>query len=96
MQRLKHRMINKPFTLIAVNLGEEPEVLQEFLQKIQVGFTILLDENGTVARDWGLFAYPTSFLVNSEGEVKHVRYGEADWDSTETIRVIESLLPVPH
>lgn len=94
MQRLDQRLSGKPFKLIAINIGEDADKIKEFLQRINVELTIVLDSNGTVPRDWGLFAYPTSFLLDTQGIVSHVVYGDIEWDSADVLTLIESLMRV--
>ena len=94
MQQLSVKMTGKPFSIIAVNLAEEAGVIKSFLERMEIDFTIVLDRDGVVSRDWQVFAYPSSFLLDSSGQISHVRYGEADWSSSDTISLIESMLPV--
>ena len=91
MQRLKVHLQGKPFALLAINMGEREEALMPFLQGIGVDLDILLDVNGSVGRNWGVFAYPSSFLLDNEGQVTHVRYGEAEWDDPGIVSLIESM-----
>lgn len=93
MQRLEESLSGRPFKLIAVNIGEDPDEIKEFLQRINVELTVVVDGDGTVTRSWGLFAYPTTFLLDSQGHISQVVYGEVEWDSAEVVALIESLMP---
>ena len=95
LDRLATALADEPFELIAVNMGDSPEALGAFLDRLGLdpGFTIALDVDGDVTREWGLFAYPTTVLLDAEGRAVRVRYGATDWDAPEVIELIRSLMP---
>ena len=95
LDRLATTLADEPFELIAVNMGDSPEAMAAFLDRLALdpGFTIALDVDGDVTRDWGLFAYPTTVLLDAEGQAVRVRYGATDWDAPEVIELIRSLTP---
>ena len=95
LDRLATALADEPFELIAVNMGDSPEAPGAFLARLGLdpGFTIALDVDGDVARDWGLFAYPTTVLLDADGQAVRVRYGATDWDAPEVIELIRSLMP---
>lgn len=92
LARLEQQLSKEPFALLAINLAEEADVLKAFLAQHPLAVTVLSDADGTVAREWGLFAYPTSFLLDVAGDIRQVAYGELQWDLPETVAVIKSLL----
>ena len=53
----------------------------------------MLDSDGDARDAWQVDFYPSSFLVDSEGNVRYTAYGMIDWDSDETRRLIETLMP---
>jgi len=93
MQRLMAAMVNRPFTILAVNVKESGAKVWRFKNLLGVNFTTLLDSTGAVARDWDVQVYPTSFLVDPEGIIRYAAYGLVDWDAGEIKRVIEQMLP---
>ena len=93
LQRLAERLAAEPFALVTINLGETPDVVAAFVEAHDLELTVLLDADGAAGRDWGVFAYPSTFLVDPDGRITHVRYGEADWNDPAIVSVIESVLP---
>lgn len=93
MARLDARLADEPFALLAVNAGEETAVLAPFLERLGLDLTVLLDPDGTAVRDWGVFAYPTTVLVDPLGEARWIVRGELDWESPEAIETIRSMMP---
>jgi thiol-disulfide isomerase/thioredoxin len=40
----------------------------------------------------GIFAYPTTYLIDKNGEIKHSFVGEVDWNLIENQKLIEDLI----
>ena len=40
----------------------------------------------------GIFAYPTTYLIDKKGEIKHSFVGGVDWNLSENQKLIEDLL----
>lgn len=92
MQRLKEKMAGRPFDILAVNIAEPDKDVHEFLRtKVNVDFPVLLDRNGEMLKAWKVFAFPTSYLIDTEGRIRYGVYGEIEWDAPETIEKIKSL-----
>jgi thiol-disulfide isomerase/thioredoxin len=92
MQRLKEKMAGRPFVMLGVNSGEPRTDVDEFLKRIKVDFTILLDSDSSVTRRWKVFGLPTSFLVDRQGKVRYTLTGTTEWDSKDSVALIEGLL----
>lgn len=95
LDRLRAKMTGRPFAIVALDSAETVEEVNAFLSKMQPGFTVLLDADGSNTRRWKVFALPTSFLLDAEGRVRYVLTGPTEWDEGEAQRVIESLLAEP-
>lgn len=93
MQRLNARMRDKPFVILAVDMAEPEQDIRAFLKKIPVDFTILLDKDGKALQAWKVFAFPTSFVLGPDGQIRYALPGALEWDSPEVIEKIEGLYP---
>ena len=91
MQRLADRMADRPFALLAVNVGESAFRVAKFLALIGVDFTTLLDESGETFRTWGGKALPTSYVLDGVGRVRYVAYGKVDWDDEDIVAALSAL-----
>ena len=81
MQRLKEKMQGKPFVILAVNMAEDKATVIEFLTtRVYVDFPVLFDTNGKALQDWGVYAFPTSFVVDKNGLIRYALFGSVDWD----------------
>ncbi|MGB5718303.1 MAG: TlpA disulfide reductase family protein [Gammaproteobacteria bacterium] len=93
MQRLLSAMKGRPFTILAVNVKEAKTTVWRFKNLLKVNFPALLDSDGAATQAWEVQFYPTSFLIDSEGNIRYTAYGMIDWDGDETRQIIEQLLP---
>ena len=92
MQRLQDKYQDKDFQILAVNMGEDSTTIEIFLQKMTVDFPILLDSDGAILKQWKIFAFPTTFLVDKEGNIAYALFGGLEWDSPEAVAVVEELM----
>lgn len=95
MQRLAQRWRDKPFAIVAVNMGEEPKTVRAFAAKVKVTFPIWLDRDGAALKRWKVFAFPTSFVLDRSGKIRYALYGALDWETPETMAKIEALFREP-
>lgn len=93
MQRLQDKLTGRPFSILAVNMFESPDIVRQFLDtRVRVDFPILMDRDGAALKRWKVFAFPTTYIVGPEGRIRYALYGGLEWDSTEALEVIEKLL----
>jgi thiol-disulfide isomerase/thioredoxin len=95
IQRLKESLADRPFTVLAVNFREAKEKVWRFRNLLKVDFPLLLDVDGKTAEDWQVAVYPTSYLLDRQGRIRHVAYGQLQWDDREIVQTIEALLTEP-
>ncbi len=93
LQRLKQRMRNRPFKILAVNVREPRELSTGFLRRFSADFTVLLDPEGTTVRSWKLYVFPASFLIDPKGQIRFAYHGALEWDEGEALETIERLMP---
>jgi len=92
MVKLKNQLKDQPFEILAVNLAEEKPAIEAFIQKHPVNFPILLDPNGTVVKEWKVFAYPSTYLIDKKGQIRYALFGGYDWSSPTALKTVKSLL----
>jgi len=81
MSNLNSKLKNAPFKILAVNLGETKDQMSEFIKKYRVNFTILLDPNQSAPKDYKVFAFPTSYIIDKKGKIRYSIAGGFDWDT---------------
>jgi len=83
---------NDNFKLIAINIGQNKDVVNKFVKNMApIDFIILLDESMELT-DWNVKAIPTTFLLNDKGKIIYKVEGERKWDSPEFISFINSII----
>jgi len=92
MERLRVKMKGQPLEIVALASAEGPDDVKAFLSKMQLGFPILLDADGSNTQRWKVFALPTSFLLDRQGRVRYVLTGPTEWDEGEALKIIEAML----
>ncbi len=91
LSRLVTRMKGSPFRVAAVNIGESAETIRQFTREIPVNFDILLDSDGDAVRDWKVYAYPSNYLIDREGNIRYAYRGALEWDAPGIIQTIQAL-----
>lgn len=93
MQRLKEKLAGKPFTILAVDMGETPDVVSAYIKTVHTDFAVLLDSDGHTLKNWKVFAFPTSYVIDATGKIRYALFGSTEWDEADTLQKISDLLP---
>jgi thiol-disulfide isomerase/thioredoxin len=72
------------FTILAVNAGESPEQIHDFIKQMGLTFDILLDPQNKVQGLYRLRGYPTSFFIDAEGIIRVQQIGPLSEKQLET------------
>lgn len=81
------------FKILAINMAEDSNTINTFLKtKVSVDFNILLDTNGAALKQWKIFAFPTSFIIDKKGNIRYAIYGGIDWLDTDVVNKIKQLI----
>lgn len=90
IEPLYQKYRDQGLTILAVNVRQEREVAEKFISKLNISYDVLLDEEGTVARRYGVMGLPTTFFVDRNGKLGAKVLGESTPEVFE--RIIEELL----
>lgn len=93
LNRLRKLMAGKPFQLISINYAESAETIKHFLKQVKVEYPVLLDKEGNTSGLWNIIAYPSTFVIGSDGLIHYGVNAAIDWDSPDVVKVLESLMP---
>ena len=90
--RLQQKFNPKEFKIITINVAEPQNKINKFIKKVKFNLPILLDDNGQVVKKWGVYAYPSNFLIDRNGIIRYGYRGALKWDKQGVIDIIKSLL----
>jgi len=94
MQRLQDKLAGKPFVILAVDFGEGAPRIREFLRRLPVRFTVLLDRDLSTANAWKVNVLPTSLVVDANQKIRYTAVGDLEWDSPAVEGAIRKLIPL--
>ncbi len=71
MQEVYEEWSDKGLVILAINLGESPSTVEEFVQKHNLSFTVLLDTKRDVGQRYSVWRIPTTFFIDKDGIIQH-------------------------
>ena len=92
LARLYEKYRASGFTVLAVNIDEDPSKAARLAQQLGMRFPVLLDTGKQVSRTYDLSAMPSTVLVDRDGRVRHVHRGYRDGYEETYDRQIRELL----
>jgi len=90
--RLYDKYRGSGFTVLAVNIDEDPHKAAQLARQLGMRFPVLLDTDKKVSRLYDLGTMPSTFLVDRDGRVRYVHRGYRDGYEDTYDRQIRELL----
>ena len=91
LNRLRKKMQGKKFELISINYAESAERIRHFMQRVAVDYPVLIDPEGKVAGKWQVVAFPSTFVIGSDGNIRYGVNAAIHWDDPEVVKTISQL-----
>jgi thiol-disulfide isomerase/thioredoxin len=92
LQHVHHEMHKDNFEIVAINVDDEKETAQTFLQDHPVTYPVAYNPSGECPKSYGVKAMPSSYLIDKTGKVRHVHLGYRDGDQEQLQQLIAGLL----
>lgn len=76
----------KDVEILAVNLTDtesDRDDIEPFVDDFEMEFPVLLDESSKVAETYNIVAYPTSYMIDSEGHIQFIAMGAMNYEMME-------------
>ena len=83
LNALAARLAPQGLQFVALNHGEMPERVRQFLAEVPIHGTVMLDRSQTVLKTWGAQALPATFVLDATGRPRLWAQGERDWERSE-------------
>ncbi|MET0010664.1 MAG: TlpA disulfide reductase family protein [Candidatus Thiodiazotropha sp. 6PLUC9] len=92
LNRLNQLFKDNELRIVSIDFRETPEEMSTFLKQIPVDFPVLMDRDGLVSMDWQVFSFPSSFIIDRQGQIRYSANRAISWDSTEVVNTLNNLL----
>lgn len=92
LNELEHELKDRGLQILAVNMDEVLEEAQSFLSKHPARFTVATDANAQCAKDFGVKAMPSSYLIDRNGVIRQLHQGFRPGEAKEFRGLVEQLL----
>jgi peroxiredoxin len=92
LQRAWEQLRGEDIGVLAINMGEQKQAIEGFIQKHPVELPILLDKDFDMADAWAVSGLPTTYVVDPEGQIVFQVIGEREWDDPDLLEEIRGLL----
>ena len=78
--------------ILAVNVGESPSKVEEFVEDNGLSFPVLLDTERSVARDYNIRSIPMTLFIDRDGIIKDGKLGTFANKAEIDLRLVNSIL----
>jgi peroxiredoxin len=79
-----YRENQKETVVIAVNLGEEKQEVDKFIENNNISYPVLLDLQKKVADIYRIQSTPTTYIIDKKGIIRNIHLGPMDRSKMET------------
>jgi len=93
LDKLHNSPISKDFEMLAVSVDEGGAgAVAPFIQKNRLSLPVLFDPGGDVARLYGTYKLPETYIVDRQGVVRYKAIGPRDWTDPANIQVLQNII----
>ena len=78
----------EPPLILAINVAEVPGRVRRFLEGTPLDFPVLLDSDRTVTKAWGVYALPTTYVLDRSLAPRLVVEGDLDWTADDVVAAL--------
>jgi peroxiredoxin len=93
LDRLYRSLMGKDFMMLAVSEDEGGAGgVASFIQQNRLNLPVLLDTGNDVARLYGTYKLPETYIVDREGVVRYKAIGPRDWTDPSNIQILQNII----
>lgn len=92
LQKIHERYEPLGFTVLGVNVDENPEQAKRIVDRMNIQFPLLLDTDQDVSERYDVNAMPFTVLVDRDGNVNYVHRGYRPGDEVDYVDRLKPLL----
>lgn len=83
IEKISQEYIDQDLVVLAVDLGEDRDIVKSFVEENQYSFKVLLDSDQAVADQYNITSIPVSYFIDKEGNVVKKQVGAMTIDQME-------------
>jgi peroxiredoxin len=95
MVELHEKFSPQGLRIVAVSVDRSRDDLESFVKEYQMPFQVLHDADSVAARQYGVFRFPETFLIDRRGRVYRHLVGAVEWMSEPMLDILTQLLKEP-
>ena len=92
MERLWQRYRDRGLVVLAVATDADPAAVARFVSKHALTFPVGVDRDMQAAGLYGVWALPSTFIVDRKGQRALFASGPREWDGEAAVRLFDTLL----
>ena len=93
MQEMYEEYGKDGFIILAVDVGEDSETVQRFMNELALTFPAFLDENKEVYKEYNKSnGIPQSYIIDRQGIIREYIPGSKDWDTLQARSTVLRIL----
>ena len=91
-ERLHQDFAAQGLTVMGMNVREEMSRIQRYARELSLTYPLVLDQEGVIAKAYGVIGLPTTFLIGRDGRPVALAIGPRAWGSVEARALVQVLL----
>lgn len=92
LQRLHDAYRERGLEVLAVNVDEDAQAVDEAVKKLKLTLPLFSDADGTLGDLFQVEALPHTLILDSQGKILHQEIGDRDWMDDEMKKSVEAWL----
>ncbi len=92
LEQLHQTYQSQGLVVLSIDLKETADQVKAFFQKHSLSFPALLDQDGSIFRDYLVAGMPTTYLIGRDGTMLARGVGGRDWKRAEALQLIKELI----
>ncbi len=77
IEPIQQELRDQGLRVLAVNVRQDRDTAARFIAKLGISYSVLLDEDGALARQYGVTGLPTTYFIDRSGRLHTRILGEA-------------------
>jgi len=91
MEALNKSMAEKPFQMLSIVFNDDLQMANSFARRLGATFPVLANPGPELAEAYMITGVPETFLIDTEGILRHKFIGPYDWDTPEMRSIVLGL-----